>query len=113
MGPPSGRRSSHRNRASREGHARPADSVARLTESAQKKRPTRTYVIFECRFAQDLFCAVSTSLSIPDFLISGGWRFRGTVGKQGFMPSGFNAASAQKALSRDGFYLFTSTRTED
>lgn len=39
---------------------------------AQAKTPTRTYVIFECRFAQDLFCAVSTSLSIPDFLIGGG-----------------------------------------
>lgn len=86
-----------------------------LTEGAQAqtKTLTRTYVVFECRFAQDLFCAVSTSLSIPGFLIGGGWRFRGTLGKQSFMASGFSAASAQKALSRDGFYLFSSTRTED
>ena len=113
MGPARGRRIGRRNQAAREGCARPGDSVATFTECARAQTKTRTYVIFECRFAQDLFCAVSTSLSIPGFLIGGGWRFQGTLGKQGFMPSGFDAASAQKSLSRDGFYLFSSTRTDD
>ncbi|GAB6846139.1 hypothetical protein HNR00_003313 [Methylorubrum rhodinum] len=91
------------------------DRVATLAEGAraQAKPPKRTYVIFQARFARDLFCAVPTSLPIPDFLTGAAWRFRGTLGKRGFMPPGFKAASARKAANRDGFYLFSPPCTQD
>ena len=112
-GPPRGRRADRETPASREVRTGPRDPVARLAGGARAKTPTRSYVIFESRFAQDLFCAVPTSLPIPDFLTDAGWQFRGTLGKRGFMPPGFRAASARTAASRDGFYLFSPPHSED
>jgi hypothetical protein len=66
------------------------------------------YILFECRFARDLFCAVPSSSPIPDFLVAGGWKFRGTLGKRGLRQSGFRASAARTAVCRDGFYLFVS-----
>lgn len=112
-GPPRGRREDRGDPGSREGRTGPGGRVATLAEGARAKPSTRTYVIFEARFAQDLFCAVPTSLPIPDFLAGAAWQFRGTLGKRGFRPPGFKAASARTAVSRDGFYLFSPPRTED
>jgi hypothetical protein len=67
------------------------------------------YIIFESRFAQDLFCAVPTSCVIPPFLLGTAWLFRGTLGKRGFRLPDFDTASARTAARRDGFYLFTSS----
>lgn len=115
MGPPRGRRADGGTPASRERRPRPRERVATLAEGAhgRAKSPPRTYVIFEAQFARDLFCAVPTSLPIPDFLTGAAWQYRGTLGKRGFRPAGFKAASARKAASRDGFYLFSPPRTED
>jgi len=71
------------------------------------------YLIFESRFAQDLFCAVPTSRVIPAFLFGVAWLFRGTLGKRGFRIPGFDTASARTAAQRDGFYLFTSAGWRD
>lgn len=70
----------------------------------------RSYLVFECQFAQNLFCAISASCPIPEFLIGRAWVFRGTLGKRGFKLSGFKPASARMAVQRDGFYLFMSPR---
>lgn len=115
MGPPRGMGADRGDPGSRERPTGPGDCVAPLAEGArdQAKPPKRTYVIFQARFARDLFCAVPTSLPIPDFLTGAAWQFRGTLGKRGFMPPGFKAASARKATSRDGFYLFSPPRTGD
>ena len=113
MGPPRGRRADRGIPASREGRTGPRDQSAKLAAAPRAKTPTRSYVVFESRFAQDLFCAVPTSLPIPGFLTDAGWQFRGTLGKRGFMPPGFRAAAARKAASRDGFYLFSPPHSED
>lgn len=68
----------------------------------------RSYLVFECQFAQNLFCAIPTSCPIPEFLIGRAWVFRGTLGKRGFKLSGFMPASARMAVQRDGFCLFMS-----
>ncbi|AWB25921.1 hypothetical protein DA075_34545 [Methylobacterium currus] len=112
MRPPRGRRADRGIPASREGRTGPWDQSAKLA-AAPAKTPTRSYVVFESRFAQDLFCAVPTSLPIPVFLTDAGWQFRGTLGKRGFRPPGFRAAAARKAASRDGFYLFSPPHSED
>lgn len=71
------------------------------------------YLIFESRFAQDLFCAVPTSCVIPTFLFGIAWLFRGTLGKRGFRLPDFDTASAGTIARRDGFYLFTSAARRD
>ncbi len=68
----------------------------------------RSYIVFECQFAQNLFCAIPTSWPVPEFLIGPAWVFRGTLGKRGFKLSSFKPASARMAAQRDGFYLFMS-----
>lgn len=114
-GPPRGRGSDREDPGSRDGRTGPGDHAATLAEGArvQGKPPKLTYVIFEARFTRDLFCAVPTSHPIPDFLTGAAWQFRGTLGKRGFKLPGFKMASARKAVSRDGFYLFSPRRIEN
>lgn len=69
-------------------------------------RALTTYLIFECRFARHVFCAIPRGDPIPDFLIGASWRFLGTLGKRGFKVPGFRPTQAQAAVRRDGFYLF-------
>lgn len=77
-----------------------------------KPKAHRSYIIFECQFAKDLFCAVPKSFPIPDFLVGAAWVFRGTLGQRGYRPSGFRAAAAWTAARRDGFHLYTVPRIE-
>ena len=69
-------------------------------------RALTTYLIFKCRFARDVFCAIPRGDPIPDFLIGAGWRFLGTLGKRGLKTPGFKPAQAQAAVRSDGYYLF-------
>lgn len=100
------------NHGSRAGRADPKAALAPPTVDACASDPstTRSYVIFKCRFAQDLYCAVSTSGPIADFLLGAGWVFQGTLGKRGFRQPGFKPASAHADARRDGFHLFFSPR---
>ncbi|MBJ6126826.1 hypothetical protein [Microvirga splendida] len=78
------------------------------------RRPTaaQAYIYFECRFARGLFCAIPKSGAIPDFLIGAGWRFRGTLGKHGNSPGGFNVTAARSAVQREGCYFFVAAADE-
>lgn len=102
-------------RASRVCRAIPASTGAHMPEAAGASGATDepAYIIFESRFARDLFCAVPTSRVIPAFLCGVAWLFRGTLGKRGFRIPGFNTATARTAAQRDGFYLFTSAGRRD
>ena len=74
--------------------------------SMTSHRALTSYLIFRCRFAQGVFCAVSRSDQIPDFLPGAGWRFVGTLGKRGLKVPGFKPSAAGAATRNDGFYLF-------
>ncbi|MFC1458288.1 MULTISPECIES: hypothetical protein [Microvirga] len=78
------------------------------------RRPTaaQAYIYFECRFARGLFCAIPKSGAIPDFLIGAGWKFRGTLGKHGDSPGGFNVPAARAAVRREGCYFFVAAVDE-
>ena len=69
----------------------------------------QSYVVFEARFARDLFCAVPKSHPIPDFLIGAGWTFRGTLSRHWSSLGGFEAVQARAAIERDGFFLFAAS----
>jgi hypothetical protein len=69
----------------------------------------QSYIVFEARFARDLFCAVPKSSPIPDFLIGAGWSFRGTLSRHWSSLGGFKAAEARAAIEREGFYLFAAS----
>jgi hypothetical protein len=69
----------------------------------------QSYIVFEARFARDLFCAVPKSSPIPDFLIGAGWSFRGTLSRHWSSLGGFKAAEARTAVEREGFYLFAAS----
>jgi hypothetical protein len=69
----------------------------------------QSYIVFEARFARDLFCAVPKSSPIPDFLIGAGWTFRGTLSRHWSSLGGFKAAEARSAVEREGFYLFAAS----
>jgi hypothetical protein len=90
------------------GHREAASAILSGNASPRDVAAARSCIVFECRFARHLFCAIPTSCPIPDFLIGPAWRFRGTLGKRGFALSGFKPASARAAVHRDGFYLFMS-----
>ena len=73
---------------------------------SRKGIEAQSYIVFEARFAQDLFCAVPKSSPIPDLLIGAGWGFRGTLSRHWSSLCGFKAAEARTAVEREGFYLF-------
>ena len=70
---------------------------------------TQSYIVFEARFARDLYCAVPKSRPIPDFLIGAGWTFRGTLSRHWSSLGGFEATPARAAIEREGFYLFVAS----
>lgn len=74
---------------------------------------TRSYIIFRCRFAQDMFCAVSTSGPIPEFLLGAGWAFQGTHGKRGFRQVGLKPTLAQVDARHGGYHIFASPRRRE
>lgn len=102
-------------RASRVCRAQLGATAAQETDKAGASGAAAgpVYLIFESRFAQDLFCAVPTSCVIPTFLFGIAWLFRGTLGKRGFRLPDFDTASAGTIARRDGFYLFTSAARRD
>ena len=101
-------------RASRVCRSPPAADTHTTEEAgASGAMEERAYIIFESRFAQDLFCAVPTSHEIPTFLFGAAWLFRGTLGRRGFRIPGFDKATARTVAQRDGFYLFTSAARRD
>lgn len=80
------------------------------TDMAERRAPNVPCLVFQCRFAKDLFCAVPKSRSIPDFLIGPGWRFWGSSNKKGRRALGFNRTRALADIRKDGHHFFVGPR---
>lgn len=76
-----------------------------------RTRVTGSYILFESRFARDLFCAVPKSHPVPEFLVGPSWKFKGTLDRNRDKLSGFKEKAARDAIQRDGYYyLFVRSR---
>lgn len=71
-----------------------------------RRRVTGSYILFESRFARDLFCAVPKSCPIPDFLVGASWKFKGTLDENRKKPAGFKEEAVPGAVQREGCYFF-------
>lgn len=68
----------------------------------QSSTAAAAWNFFSRKDAPDLWCAVPVHRSVPDFLLSGRWRFGG----QHIRPGGFRPEVAINAEELSGFYIF-------
>lgn len=68
-----------------------------------------TWNFFRRADEPELWCAVPASEALPNFLLSGEWRFSGHQLGNNRNPPGFNAEAAEVGEHYNGFHLFQLT----